>query len=250
MTPDQQLFVALTVLWCSFLQSSVGFGFDLLALPLLLVIGVDLPSALMLLLITSSAQIALAVHQLRRALQWRELGPVIGTSLGSMPLGLYLLYLLSEMGTGAIQQVVGALVLAALSLRVLARVRPRDRLAAAWGYLAGCFGGVLGGLAGISGPPIILWIHAHNWSNAKARVSYLAYLIPMMPFRFLLLTLTFPSQVTLAIPFSLGLVPVSLAGSWIGVRLGNRIPAHILRQMAYGLLTLLGFYGLLRPLFG
>lgn len=250
MTPEQHLFVVLTVLWCSFLQSSVGFGFDLLALPLLLIIGVDLPSALMLLLITSSAQIVLAVHQLRRSLQWRELGPVIGTSLGCLPLGLYLLYLLSEMGRGAIQQVIGALVLAALSLRVLVRVQPRDRLAAAWGYLAGCSGGILGGLAGISGPPIILWIHAHSWSNAKARVSYLAYLIPMMPVRFLLLMLTFPSQVTPAIPLSLGLVPVSLAGSWIGVRLGNRIPTDTLRRMAYGLLALLGLYGILRPLLG
>jgi uncharacterized membrane protein YfcA len=72
----------------------------------------------------------------------------------------------------------------------------------------------------------------------------------MMPVRFLLLTLTFPSQVTPAIPLSLGLVPVSLAGSWIGVRLGNRIPAYILRQMAYALLALLGLYGLFRPLFG
>jgi len=238
------------VLWCSFLQSSVGFGFDLLALPLLLIIGVDLPSALMLLLLTSSAQIALAVHQLRRALQWRELGPVIGTSLGSLPIGLYLLYLLSEMGRAAIQQVVGALVLAALSLRVLARVQSRDRLAPAWGYLAGCSGGVLGGLAGISGPPIILWIHAHNWSGAKARVSYLAYLIPMMPVRFLLLMLTFPSQVTPVIPLSLGLVPVSLVGSWIGVRLGDHIPADTLRRMAYALLALLGLYGILRPLLG
>lgn len=91
MTLEQCLLAGVVILGCSALQSGVGFGFDLLALPLLVLLGVELPVALLVLLVTSTAQVLLTVHQLRDAVNWRELAPVILVSLLSMPLGIFLL---------------------------------------------------------------------------------------------------------------------------------------------------------------
>jgi uncharacterized membrane protein YfcA len=69
----------------------------------------------------------------------------------------------------------------------------------------------------------------------------------MMPLRFLLLAPMFMSQAIAAIPLSLGLLPFSLAGSWIGARLGNRIPADTLRHTADALLAFSGIHAASGP---
>jgi uncharacterized membrane protein YfcA len=240
MTLDQILSVALVILLGSALQSGVGFGFDLLALPVLVLLGLDLPGALMILLITSTAQVLLTVHQLRHAVNWCELTPVILISLVALPAGIYLLRQLTFTGPATIRQVVGALVLIAVAVRIFVNPRPREHTSKLGGLIAGFLGGLFGGLAGISGPPVIVWIHAHNWDNTKARVSYLAFLIPSIPVRFALMLWTFPVAAKTVLPVAAALIPVSLAGAWIGLQLGHKIPSDHLRRLAYGLLLALG----------
>jgi hypothetical protein len=69
------------------------------------------------------------VDRLRHAVRWLEVGSVIGTSQLGLPVGISLLDLVAGMDRGHINQVIGAVVLAALLLRMFARIPPKDHLA-------------------------------------------------------------------------------------------------------------------------
>jgi uncharacterized membrane protein YfcA len=237
----QQFLLAMSViLGCSVVQGGLGFGYDLLALPLMVLLGFDLPQVLMILLVTSTLQTVMAVVQWRAAVDWRELAPVIVASVLGLPVGMALLRQLSFADPGTIQQAVGALVIVALVIRAGVRVPPRETVPAAAGWLAGFSGGLLGGLAGISGPPLVLWTYAHAWPGDKARVTPQAFSLPLAPLRLGLLCWMFPHAGVSSLPMAAALLPATVGGMWMGLRLGDRIAAPRLRAWAYALLLLLG----------
>jgi len=233
----------------SCLQSAVGFGFTLFALPLMLLTGVSLPMAVSVSLTASMVQRVVAVHKLRRAVAWREIGWMIAIAIACLPVGIWLLMLLNEQEIALARQVIGALILGCIALRLALRVKPREVVAKGWGSIVAVAAGVLTGLANIGGPPVVLWIHSHRWSNAKCRVTALALSLPLSPAQAALLAWKFGPEAWRGFGLGLAMTPAVLIGLAVGMSLGRRLAVKPLRALAFALLTATGLAALVQPIF-
>lgn len=244
---QQAIAICLILTFASFIQSAVGFAFSLFAVPSLLFCGLSLPEAVGMVIVVSICQRIWATWHLRAAIDWRRIAPMVLIALCGIPIGLFFMYRLNQSGTGLVKQVIGACILVTLIARWAWRVPPRDHVHAAWGWLAAFLGGVLSGLANIGGPPIVLWILAHKWSNEKMRVTVLAYSLPLSPVCGILMILTFGHPVVAAMGRSVVFIPAALLGTWLGLHVGGRISRERLRVLAQVFLLLLALYAIVQP---
>lgn len=165
----------------SILQAMAGFGFTLFANPMLLMVGLTLPETVFITCLSSAVQKVLAVHHMRHQVYWREIWPVIVVSVLAIPLGTLALKGLSKQSVSFVKQFIGVLILLAIVLQIVWHTKPHERTPRYWGLSAGLASGFLSGLANIGGPPIVLWIHAHRWTNERIRVTVPAITLPGVP---------------------------------------------------------------------
>jgi len=229
-------------------QSSAGFGFGLFALPILLFLGFDLPHSVMIVVTGSAIQKITAVTYLRKDVDWKGLLPYMLTGLAALPLGVYLMYQVSFLSQPQAKQIIGICIFSLVLLQ-WRRVRSTgESVHAGWGYLAGFFSGILNGLANIGGPPLVLWILAHGWSNEKMRVTALAFSLVFVPFQVGLMVLGFGVPILESLWKTTLLTPVILLGSWVGLRIGDGFSKDNLRLYMRLLLLVIAVSSVLGPL--
>jgi uncharacterized membrane protein YfcA len=233
----------------SIIQSSSGFGFGLFAVPLFLFMGFTLPETVIIVVIGSAVQKIAAVSYLWKAADWRGQAPYIAVGLVTLPLGVYCLYQVSFLSQPEVKQIIGVLILLLLLLQWKGLIKSRERVAPAWGYIAGFFSGFLNGLANIGGPPLVLWILAHRWSNEKMRVTPIAFSIVFVPFQILFMGLMFGSMLWPPLLKAVLLIPTVLLGSWIGLKIGEKISKEFLRVYMRLLLLFIALSAIVRPFF-
>jgi uncharacterized membrane protein YfcA len=233
----------------SMVQSSSGFGFGLLAIPLFLLMGFALPETVAMVVIASAVQKIAAISQLWKAADWKGQAPYMATGLVSLPLGVYCLYRVSLLSQPFIKQVIGFLVLVLLLLQWQGMIKSRERVSPVWGYTAGFFSGFLNGLANIGGPPLVLWILAHRWSNEKMRVTPIAFSLIFLPAQVLLMGLAFGSRLWGPLLKAFLLTPLVLLGTWVGLKMGGKISEEHLRIYMRLLLLFIAISAIVRPFF-
>ena len=115
----------------------------------------------------------LGAGQIRRGFDARRALPMLAGGLLGVPVGVALL---SQVNQTAFRLVIGLLLLAwSLSVlfgRGLPVVRGGGSLADA---VAGLAGGVMGGLAGLTGPAPVLWTMLRGWDRLAARSAFQAF---------------------------------------------------------------------------
>ncbi len=233
------------LLFCAFVQSAVGFAFSLFSTSLLLLAGLALPETVMLSTLASTLQRLLMTSRLWRHVDWRVTLPLSGVCLLTLPVGILLLRFCARQNIGQVKMGMGVLVLAVLAVQTVWRVRPRQALHRGWGALAAAASGVLTGLANIGGPPLLLWVHAHNWPNEKTRVTPMAITTILVPVQVTLILTTFGWQVFPSAAQAAALVPAVVIGTWIGMAAGGRLSKPRLRVIAFSLLALISLVSIL-----
>jgi len=233
----------------SIVQSSSGFGFGLFAIPLFLLMGFALPESVIMVVIASAVQKIAAVSQLWKAADWKGQAPYMAIGLVSLPLGVYCLYRVSLLSQPFIKQIIGILVLVLLLLQWKGLIKSRERVSSAWGYTAGFFSGFLNGLANIGGPPLVLWILAHRWSNEKMRVTPIAFSIVFVPAQVLFMGLAFGSRLWNPLFKATLSTPMVLLGTWVGLKMGEKISEEHLRIYMRLLLLFIAISTIVKPFF-
>lgn len=231
------------------IQSSVGFGFGLFALPILLFFGFDLPAAVIIVIIGSAIQKLTAVRVLSHAFKWKDLFPYMAVGLMSLPLGVTLMFRLSTLDQSITRQIIGILILLLLLLRWRGAIKTREHVPPIWGLIAACCSGLLNGLANIGGPPMVLWVLSHQWPNDKMRVILLAFSLVFVPFQLLLMLWLFGTPILSPLGKALLLSPAVLFGTWLGLLIGKRFSPHQLKVYMQTLLLLIALSSILKPLF-
>jgi uncharacterized membrane protein YfcA len=226
----QVIEVCVIVFLGSILQGAVGFGIGLFSIPLLVWFGVPLPSTVAIIVVASGLQTAWSWFKTREHMDWRDPLPISAIRLLSLPAGLIVLGILSTQGQALIKHVVGAVILAILVAQWAFKIRPRPRVAVGWTWLAGLVSGFLTGLISMGGPPLVMWVMAHDWPSHRSRAFlWLSFLIatPVM-IGFLLWRFGHP----LVLPMSIGaaLTPVIVGGSIVGLRIGRLMNRSHLRM--------------------
>lgn len=237
------------ILLGSIIQSSSGFAFGLFAIPLLLFSGLNLPEAVVFVIVGSAIQKGVGLYHLRKFMKYRDIAPYLLVGLFSLPLGVYLMFKVSLLSQSIVKQIVGLCIMALLFVRWLGRGKTDKALSAGWGYVAGFFSGLLNGFANIGGPPIVLWILNQNWSNEKIRATLFGFSLAFVPVQILLILLIFGNYIFNTIWQAVLLSPMIFLGTWLGLKIGERIALNHLKIYMQLLLVLIALCAILKPLF-
>lgn len=237
----------LIVFIASLIQSMIGFGFALIALPLWLGLGFELPNAVALTVTTSIFQRVTFAWSMREHIPWKKLRAPIISSVCFLFVGIFALGIIAGQNRDLIRQCVGGLLVAMVIVQNLIRIKPREHLHTGWGILAGSASGFLGGLMNIGGPPMVLWSYAHNWTQQTLRVALIASTLPGFPLQVALLFWRFGTSIGTPLLIGIAFAPLALIGMKIGRALGHRFHVQILRTVVMASLIAMGFHYLLKP---
>ncbi|MFN3168581.1 MAG: TSUP family transporter [Phycisphaeraceae bacterium] len=250
LTPYQLFVIVGVVLFAALVQAAVGFGAGMIIVPVLIWAGLPIEHALAVMSAAVCGQLTVKLWRYRREVPWREVVWPMGTArlIGYVP-GFVLLWLLAGASTAVVKQAVGATVLLALAMQAGLRVEPRERLATGWAWLAGIAGGATAGAVGMGGPPLVLWVVAHDWPGKQARLFLWASFWATMPLQLGVLIILFhPIEQAVLMGVGLATLPAALLGTAGGLWVGHRIPRRQLRWMMIGLLVVLGVGSLIGPM--
>jgi len=232
------------------LQSAAGFGYGLFSVTLLLLLGLAPYEAIPLVTVATAVQGIVGVWHHRREVPWPLVGGCSLLVLAMIPVGVFLLGRITLLSEAQVRQVFGVIVLLIVLFYALWRPHPRERIHPAWTVAAMLGGGLLAGLCGMAGPPIVLWAMTHQWSSQRTRATLWALFLGMAPMGLFFLYQRFGPAVLHAALLSLLMTPAVLLGAIPGIWVGNRIPKPVLRRLAIVLLLVLAGYMTIRPLLG
>ena len=212
------LLTACIVLFASVLQAATGFGFSILALPLLLLIHPPL-IAVELNLILSVFLCALMLRMVRHDVDITLLKRLIPGSIFGAPIGLAVLMTVNERAFRI------AIAIITLSFLILLLRRLVFKRSVARDYCSGVLAGGFTSAVGMGGIPLLLYFAGAQVPKAVVRATAVAFFLFIYAFALVM-------QVTVShhdFPiwwFSVGLFPVSFFGvkwgQWLYTLLSQR----------------------------
>jgi uncharacterized protein len=247
-TVTQQAGLSLLILaFAAFIQATVGFAAALFGLPLLLWAGNDLVDSQIMIITAMLPQNILAVWKLRKSIDYREVTLPATIRIAALPIGIAGLAVVMTWSRAGIQQMVGIIVLIAVVLQSMVGIEWKNAKKLPW--LALTFGGsgILQGLSGMSGPPMVLWVHGQRYSADRARAFLFAMYISNFLPQILLLWWRFGNKVLTASLCAALSMPLVLVCALLGLKLGSLLGDR-LRPITYVCLICLALSSILQPL--
>jgi uncharacterized protein len=221
-----------------------GFGSGLIAVGILALMFPDLQDVVVLLLLVNLPAEVLVVARSRREIAWRRTGAISAGVAVGVPIGAYVLKTGSP---GVVLTVLGIFLVAVGVVLVFLR----DGIRVAWprwsGPPVGLVGGVLTGLFGTGGPPLIIYYHLAGLAKSAFRGNLMALFLLQTFMRiptYALGGLLTPPRLWSGVM----LVPAALAGTWAGQRLHLQLSEAAFRRLVSLLLGLIGLLLLLKQL--
>jgi len=237
MSTDQIIIVMLGALSGGFVSGLSGFGTGLVAMGIWL--HVVPPSiAASLVVICSVVSQVQTIPTVWHAIQPKRVLPFIIPGLVGVPIGTQLLAYLDP---NAFRFGMGLLLLCfstvSLTCRTGLNIRWGGRIADG---SIGLAGGVLGGLAGLSGPIPTMWATIRGWGKDERRSVFQAFNLSILLAA--LLSHALSGYLTAEVGRALiAALPGTLAGAWLGSRVYRRLSDRHFHNI---ILYLLGFSGL------
>lgn len=216
------------------LQTTSGFGFALLAMPLVaLVIGVK--AAAPLVALVGFTLYAVNLVRYRRSVERRVLLPLAVAAALGVPFGVWALGNLDE---DIIKSVLGVLLIV-YALYSLWRPQASPLRSELWAWPAGFLAGVLGGAFNTPGPPVIVYGNLRQWPRNLFRSTLQALFL----FSSSLVILSHVAAGNLTpetIPTYLLLMPALLLGVWAGAYVDRHISNQRFRILVLALIFATG----------
>lgn len=219
-----------------------GFGTALTAMAFWLY-AVSPVLAVPLVALCSLASHSFTVRKIWPKMDFRAAMPFVLGGLAGIPIGVWLL---TRVSPDVFKLAVGAVLIAYPVFMLAAKSPPAiagnsRSLDAAIGVVSG----FCGGFAGLSGILLVIWSQLCRWSKHKARS--ILQLINMTILAIAIVVYGFRGLVTSELLFLAALcAPATLCGSWIGLRLYERIDQESFTRVVLALLIVAGL-GLILP---
>lgn len=222
------------ILFSSTVQGATGFGFSLLAVPLLALV-MPLSSIVPVLVIFSLFLNIIVFFKLKGEVNKIQIGLLIGFGLISIPIGINALQGLDE---NLIKLTVGiVIIISAIAMQFGIKIKFKNQKIAY--ALTGFLSGILNGASSLSGPPVILLLSNEGADKAKFRKTLATYFLTLnlfsVPF-FIMKGMVTNSVITDTIK----LFPALIIGVLVGVGLGNKLPENIFRKISLLLIFVMG----------
>jgi hypothetical protein len=219
-----------------FVSGLTGFGTGISAMPIWLY-GLTPALASPLVVVCSLVAQFQTLPAIWHAIDFRRCMPFIVGGLVGVPFGAYLLPFIP---VGIFKLAVGTLLVVYCSFTLAGRVRLRvqggGKIADA---LIGLGGGVMGGLAGLSGPFPTIWSGLRGWEKDARRAVLQAFNTSILGFA--LVAQAFTGLLTNELwQLVLIALPGTILGSWIGRRLYSALDSAKFEKAVLILLLLSG----------
>jgi hypothetical protein len=148
----------------SFTQGLTGFGFSLVAIPLLVLV-MDIHTAVPLCMLSGTVVTAFLSRQLKDHLDWRKILPLLCGSLPGILAGTIFLKKINE---PIFKILLGSMLIAYALYRLFLIPKPRA-IAKAWGWVAGFATGAIGAAFSAGGPPTIIYTTLTGWNKHEIK---------------------------------------------------------------------------------
>jgi uncharacterized protein len=227
----------LVVLAASFLGGVTGFGYSLVATPLLLILGFPLPFVV-------TANLALAcVTRIPVAVRFRSdarPGRAAGLIVGSVP-GLWLgAVLLTTVDDSTLKLGAGLVVMGAAVLLWRAVTEPPPRELPGAPIAAGFAGGFLGAATSLNGVAPVLLLARDKAAPRSVLADLALYFVASNAIGLAVLLAEGALDADALFPAFLLWLPGSLAGNWAGTVVGPRLPETGFRRLTLAIVFLAG----------
>jgi uncharacterized membrane protein YfcA len=228
---------AVSVLVAAFLGGVTGFGYSLVATPLLLLLGFPLPFV-----VTANLALALltrisVAYRFRADLWPRRAAALIAGSVPGLWLGVEVLTRVSEstikLGAGLV-----VMVAAVLLWRAASRPPPRPLPGAA--LAAGFAGGFLGSAASLNGVAPVLLLAREKAAPRSFLADLALYFVVSNAIGLLILLIQGAFDRDALWPEFVVWLPASLAGNWAGTSIGPRLPEAAFRRLTLAIVFVAG----------
>lgn len=242
MLDTQTILILVIIFLGTFVNSTLGFGLGLIAMPLLAFI-VDIKTAAPLVALVATTNALFIFLKNWHEVNFKNIWRMIVTSSLGIPIGLYLLK-----GTGdAIMKIGLSVMIIVFALYSLIGHGDRTLKSDRTSYLFGLLGGILGGAYNMGGPPIIIYGTLRQW--------------PPVTFRATLQSLFLPATIFIAIGHTVGglmtqpvlisylyCFPILVFTTITGGILNRSIPTDRFNRYVYMILILIGSFLLYKSL--
>jgi uncharacterized membrane protein YfcA len=219
---------ALSVAAASFLGGVTGFGYSLVATPVLLLLGFDLPFVVTAnLALAFVTRISVAVR-FRRHVWVRRVVAMVGGSVPGLWLGTQVL---SEVDARTIKVAAGLIVMVAAVLLARSVAAPPPRRIPGAPAVAGFFGGFLGASTSLNGVAPVLLLARDKASPRSFLADLAVYFVASNGIGLAILALEGTLRDDALYPAFLLWLPGSLLGNWLGTVLGPRLPEAAFRRL-------------------
>jgi len=222
------------------LQSAVGFGIALFTTPLLVYLGMSLPQAIALVATCSFFQSAMGAKSLSSTIPWKLTFTAIPVSSLFCIIGIFILKWLSSLSPDDILFWIGAILCLLVLLKITIKIRTYDKIHWGWGAIAFSLSGLISGICGMGGPPLVIWTLFHNWSVKKIRGFLFSVFMGGTPIYLIVLFLMFGNKILWSMAIGVMLFPAILVGTFLGLYIGNRMSKKVLLIVAYSTLFIIG----------
>jgi uncharacterized membrane protein YfcA len=227
----------LVVVAASFLGGVTGFGYSLVATPLLLVIGFSLPFV-----VTANMALALltrisVAYRFRADVGARRAGGLIAGSVPGLWLGAVVLTTVRE---STIKLGAGLVIMAAAVLLWRAVSAPPPRPLPGAPLAAGFAGGFLGTAASLNGVAPVLLLARDKAAPRSFLADLALYFVASNAIGLLFLAAHGAIDGDALFPAFLLWLPGSLAGNWAGTTVGPRLPEAVFRRATLAIVFLAG----------
>lgn len=237
------LYPTLFIVFCAgILQGFTGFGYSLLALPLICMFA---PAgwAVPVIAVSSLALNIMVLSTSWRNLRLRGFLPLALAGMAFTPIGAWMLSLLSDT---AVRIIIGITV-AAASLISLSKWAPRLKRTTRGMAITGALSGIFNGLTTFSGPPAVIYLSATEADKGSFRANLSAF--------FLALTIVaIPSFIGAGVASAESLLqatvylPAAAAGGVAGIVLAKKADSSAFRRIALTALSILGISGAIQAI--
>jgi len=237
---SETLAIVFIVLAAAFLQGLTGFGFGLIALPLLgffLNIRTSVPLMVLLAVIVN----LYLTYRLRKSIDLKSTFTLMSAGIVGIPLGVYAL---RQMPTQGLSLCVGVIMIAFTGYRFLAHPRPRT-FGRGWTALAGFCSGLLSSSLGVGGPPVIVYSAIQPWTKDQAKATLACFFA--LSGLLIIATQAASGLITDEVLHLCALsLPALVCGIFLATRAYKRLSDRRYRQLALALVFLLGWIMLYR----
>ena len=227
----------ISILLASFTQGITGFGFALIAVPLLSLFIPEIRNITPIIVIYSFLTNIIIVYKSRHYIDLKKIIPLIIFGIIATPIGTCILLYVK---VNTLKIIIGLIItITAFAMFKNFKIKIKNE-SLSYG-IVGLLSGLLNGSTGLSGPPIVLFLTNQNTDKDAFRANLAFYGIATNTFAIILFIVEGIVN-TSVISFTILYLPALIIGVFAGIKTSTKINEIVFRNITIGLISFLGLY--------